>query len=167
MTNNDSLSSRDICRAPAVIIGHSERRKMGETDEDVNKKVLLALKAKLTPIVCIGETTRDEEGKYLGFIKEQIEKALAGVQKNSLNKIIIAYEPVWAIGASTAMEAPDIHEMTIYIKKTLIDLYKMKSVSVAILYGGAVDPANAQGILTDGEADGLLVGRQSLDSEAF
>jgi triosephosphate isomerase len=151
-----------------VIIGHSERRQLGESDETVNKKVLIALKSKITPIICIGETTRDEEGNYLALIKEQIEKALVGVSKNELSKIIIAYEPVWAIGATAAMAPRDVHEMTIYIKKMLTDLYKVKTrVSIPILYGGAVDPLNARALLADGEADGFLVGRQSLDPKNF
>jgi triosephosphate isomerase (TIM) len=150
------------------IIGHSERRKLGETNEMVNKKVLLALKYKLTPIICIGENTRDEEGKYLGLIKEQLEVALRGVSRNSLGNIIVAYEPVWAIGATVAMAAPEVHEMTIFIKKSVMDIYKTKTrLEMPILYGGAVDPTNAHGILTEGEASGLLIGRVSLDPQGF
>jgi triosephosphate isomerase len=151
-----------------VIIGHSERRKMGETDDMVNKKVLLALKAKITPIICIGETERDEEGNYLGLIKNQIEIALRDVTKNQLRSIVIAYEPVWAIGASQAMNAHDVHQMVLFIKKALLDMYKLKTMSsTPVLYGGSVDPTNAHGILTEGEADGLLVGRQSLEAASF
>lgn len=154
--------------AKFVIIGHSERRKLGETDEMVNKKVHQALSKRITPIICIGETTRDEEGKYLGFIKEQLLKGLAGVPSDDFTKIIVAYEPVWAIGASAAMNSHDVHQMTIFITKALIDLFRVKRQTVVpILYGGAVDPTNAFGILTDGNADGLLIGRQSLDPEAF
>jgi len=151
-----------------VIIGHSERRKLGETDEVINKKVLLALKMKMTPIVCIGEDSRDEDGHYLGVIRNQLEKALTGVKKTQLNSIIIAYEPVWAIGAEAAMNARDVHEMTIYIKKSLVDLFRMKKTpETPILYGGAVDPTNTKDILTLGDADGLLIGRQSLDPKNF
>jgi triosephosphate isomerase len=151
-----------------VILGHSERRKMGESDESVNKKVLLALKNKITPIICIGETTRDDDGAYLAVIKDQILHALEGVTRPQLNSIIIAYEPVWAIGATVAMNAHDVHQMMIFIKKVLLDQYKMKSFSATpVLYGGAVDPTNAHGILTEGEADGLLVGRQSLEAASF
>lgn len=151
-----------------VILGHSERRKLGESDELINKKILLSLKYKLTPIFCIGETVRDEDGAYLAFLKEQLVKGLVGVTKAELSKIIIAYEPVWAIGAATAMNARDVHETTILIKKTLSDLYKLKArASVPILYGGSVDITNAYGILTEGEADGLLIGRQSLEAKSF
>jgi triosephosphate isomerase len=156
--------------ASFAIIGHSERRKLGETDDIVNRKVSLALKANLKPIVCIGEETRDEEGKYFSHIKNQIEKALRGITRPQLTKVIIAYEPVWAIGADAAMSARDVHEMTIFIKKTLVDLYKMKGkdrVDVPILYGGSVDPKNSLEIMTHGDADGLLIGRQSLVPESF
>jgi triosephosphate isomerase len=153
--------------ATYVILGHSERRKRGETDELINKKVLQALEVKLTPIICIGEKVRDEDGKYLGFIKSQLDKALYRVPVSALNKIIIAYEPIWAIGATQAMNPHDIHGTTILIRRTLIDLFKTKQVKTPILYGGSVDPQNARGILTEGEADGLLIGRQSLDPKSF
>ncbi len=155
--------------AKYTIIGHSERRKLGETDEVVNKKVLQALKSKLIPIICIGEHVRDEEGHYLTALKEQLEKGLKGVSRANLENILIAYEPVWAIGAAAAMNARDVHETTIFIKKTLVDLYKMKNnrTHVPILYGGSVDPLNCLDILTHGDADGLLVGRQSLDAKGF
>jgi triosephosphate isomerase len=151
-----------------VIIGHSEQRKLGETDEVINKKVHIALRAGLIPIICLGEETRDEEGQYLNVIKFQLEHALIGVQRRSFGSIIIAYEPIWAIGAAEAMNSRDVHEMMIYIKKAFIDLYKIKSpISTPILYGGSVDALNAHGILHDGEADGLLIGRQSLSPESF
>lgn len=154
--------------ATYVIIGHSERRRMGETSMMVNKKVHLTVHNKMTPIMCIGEDTRDEEGKYLGHIKDQLKEGLAEVPEANLGKIIIAYEPVWAIGASAAMSAHEVHQMTIFITKSLMEIYKTKTrIKVPILYGGSVDPTNAFGILTEGEVDGLLVGRQSFDPEAF
>lgn len=151
-----------------VIVGHSERRKMGETDEAINKKVLLSLKAGLTPIVCVGETDRNDDGRHLLVVRGQIEKALSGAEKKRLESIIIAYEPVWAIGAASAMEARDVHEMSLFIKKVIVEMYKLKTISgLKVLYGGSVDPTNARGILTIGGADGLLVGRQSLDPKSF
>jgi triosephosphate isomerase len=151
-----------------IIIGHSERRKMGETDDEINKKVLLTLKSELVPIICVGETTRDEEGNYLNLIKDQVLQALKGVAKAQLSSLIIAYEPVWAIGSTTAMNAHDVHQMMIFIKKVLVDQYKTKTIgNTPVLYGGAVDPTNAHGILTEGEADGLLIGRQSLEAQSF
>jgi triosephosphate isomerase len=166
------VSAEMVAKSGATysIIGHSEQRKLGETDEIVNRKVFLALKNNLRPIICIGEEKRDEEGKYYAHIKEQLERAFSGIQKPQLTKIIIAYEPIWAIGADAAMDAREVHEMTIFIKKTMVDLYRMRGkdrIDVPILYGGAVDPKNAHGIMSAGEADGLLIGRQSLVPESF
>ncbi len=151
-----------------TVIGHSERRKMGETDDMVNKKVTIALKNKLIPIICIGETVRDEEGAYLGTIKNQIAKALAGVKKESLPRLVIAYEPVWAIGATSAMEPHDVHQMTIFIKKSLIEIYKTREMlPVPILYGGSVDQTNAENLIKEGEVDGFILGRPSLNPDVL
>lgn len=150
-----------------IIVGHSERRKMGEVDEIINKKVHAAMRAGVTPIICVGEVTRDDEGEYLQEVKKQLDKALMGVPKSDLDKLIIAYEPVFAVGAAQALDVHSIHVMNIFIKKSLVDIYRSKPISVRILYGGAVDPTNARGILTEGMADGFLIGRQSLDAKGF
>ncbi len=150
------------------IVGHSERRKLGETDEIVNKKVHQALQAGIIPIVCVGERVRDDEGNFLAEIKEQLQKSIAGVERRHLKSIIIAYEPVFAVGAAQALDPHAIHEMMILIKKILIETYKIKApIETPILYGGAVDTENTRSILSDGEADGLLIGRQSLDAQTF
>ncbi len=153
--------------AKYVILGHSESRKLGETDEVINKKIHLALAHEITPIICIGEAKRDEEGHYLGFIKQQLQQALRRVGPSQLSSLVIAYEPIFAIGAAEAMKPGDVHGMTIFIKRTIMELFKIKMVSLPILYGGAVDPTNAHAILTNGDADGLLIGRQSLDATSF
>ncbi|MBX4198179.1 triose-phosphate isomerase [Candidatus Parcubacteria bacterium] len=166
--------SADMARnagARFVIVGHSERRRMGETDAVVNKKILLALTSGLNPIICIGEENHDRDGHYLSVIKEQVHAALQNVALVDIPRIVIAYEPIWAVGADKAMNAHDVHVMTILIRKTIIDLYKLrkqpKQIHIPVLYGGSVDPTNTAGILTEGSADGLLVGRQSLDPKAF
>lgn len=154
--------------AQYVILGHSEARARGETDELVNTKIKIALEKELKPIVCIGEKQRDEEGVYLSEIKYQIEKALSGITKSSLSSVIFAYEPIFAVGGTKALDARGVHEMTIFIKKTIVDFYKLKTApEITILYGGAVDPLNTFSILNDGQADGLLIGRQSLDAKSF
>ncbi len=150
-----------------VILGHSERRKIGETDELINAKLHLALKTGLTPIICIGEEKRDEEGHYLTFIRQQIEKGLKRVIQEQLKNVVIAYEPVFAVGAAQAMNASDVHGMTIFIKKVLIEIFRTKNANVPVLYGGAVDPTNAYELLTVGDADGFLMGRQSLEAKGF
>ena len=152
-----------------VIIGHSERRAIGEADELVNKKVLAATKAGLTAVLCVGERERDVDGAYLKLISAQIKTALHGITKKDLKQIVIAYEPIWAIGkhALRASSTDDALEVTILIKKTLADLYGKDGASVAILYGGSVDAKNAWEFLLKSQVNGLLVGRASLDSKVF
>ncbi len=152
-----------------VILGHSERRALGEDDELVNQKVLTALKTGLTIILCVGESVRDADGKYLSHISEQIKTALKGVQKKNLLGIVIAYEPIWAIGKHALRVAShdDALEVSILIKRTLADLYGKEGGVVAILYGGSVDAKNAGEFLLKSHIDGLLVGRASLDPKVF
>jgi len=152
------------------IIGHSERRTLGESDNDINKKITLSLKEGLRVVVCIGEKERDVEGEYLAFIKEQLKSALQGVEKKELERVTIAYEPVWAIGKSDteAMKGKDVHEMAIFIRKALSDLYSPEDVlNMRILYGGSVSSLNTADIVGEGHVDGLLVGRQSLFAPGF
>jgi len=164
------ISSKMLKGEGYVILGHSERRELGETDEMVAKKISSAIKAGLCPILCVGEKERDTHGEYLHFLRAQIKNSLGKLPKKLLNKIIIAYEPVWAIGKGDeeAMKPADIHETTLFIKKVLADIYDQKvAVSVPILYGGSVSYNNAKDIITDGEVQGLLVGRESLNPKKF
>ncbi|HAT68197.1 MAG: triose-phosphate isomerase [Candidatus Yonathbacteria bacterium RIFOXYC2_FULL_47_9] len=152
-----------------VILGHSERRALGETDELVNKKVVAAVKAGLTVVLCVGETERDPDGEYLKHIAMQVKIALKGVTKKDLAHIVIAYEPIWAIGkhALRAASTDDALEVAILIKKTLMELYSKEGGIIPILYGGSVDAKNAWEFLTKSHVDGLLVGRASLDPKIF
>lgn len=153
-----------------VIIGHSERRMIGDTNDIVNKKILITLKSKINPIFCVGENVRDANGFYLSFIKEQIEEGLKGVIKSQIKNIIIAYEPVWAIGENAKREATpsEFLEIKIFIKKIISDLYDIKTVSgLRIIYGGSVHPMNASIFIKEGGALGLLVGRDSLSPNKF
>ncbi len=169
-TGEVSPSILKNCGVAHIIIGHSERRAKGETNEIVNKKVLKVIGEKMTVVLCIGEKERDHAGEYLNFLKAQIKESLNGISKKELNNIIIAYEPVWAIGKSDK-EAPqpaDIYEMTIYIRKVLSDMFGSDVASmVPVLYGGSVTSKISLGILKDGKVDGLLIGRQSLDPQDF
>lgn len=152
------------------IVGHSESRLAGDTNERVHEQVLRLLDKKIIPIVCVGEQKRDSQGWYLGTVKEQIETALATVPKAALKNIIIAYEPVWAIGNKAERTATPIEcqEMVIYIRKILRDRYDEKFSNVpVILYGGSVDEKNAKSFITEGKAQGLLVGRVSLELKRF
>lgn len=161
------LMLRDL-KADYVIIGHSERRAKGETDEIISKKIQKVLELNIKAVLCIGENQRDQNGLYLDFIKDQIKNSLNKVQKKNIDKLIIAYEPLWAIGAKEAMLSADIHEMTLFIKKVLSDLYgHSEAISTPVLYGGAVNFRNAQDIIVQGGVDGLLVGRESVNPPGF
>ncbi|KKU25885.1 MAG: Triosephosphate isomerase [Candidatus Magasanikbacteria bacterium GW2011_GWA2_46_17] len=156
--------------ASFAIVGHSERRAQGETDEVVSKKVFSAARSGLRVILCVGERERNSGGAYFEFLKNQIRASLAGARSSDLKKILIAYEPVWAIGRSfkEAMKPADVYEITLFIKKVLTDLFsKDAALSVPILYGGSVNFENAGPIIKEGNVDGLLVGRESLDPENF
>ena len=135
----------------------------------MNRKIHAAIKAGLTVVLCVGERTRDADGEYLKYIGEQILFALKGVSKKDLANVVIAYEPIWAIGkhAVRAASPDDALEVTILIRKTLADLYGQGSFSIPVLYGGSVDAQNAGEFLTKSQVQGLLVGRASLDAKAF
>ncbi|MEK7170436.1 MAG: triose-phosphate isomerase, partial [Patescibacteria group bacterium] len=153
-----------------VIVGHSERRALGETDERVAQKAKAALAEGLAPIVCIGEKERDEDGKYFGILKNQIKSSLAGLRRADFRECVIAYEPLWAIGKSAreAMTPRDIRETSIFIRKVLADMYDATTAEQpALLYGGSAEASNTAAILSEGGVAGLLVGHASLDAAEF
>lgn len=154
-----------------VILGHSERRALGETNEFINKKIKSALVFGLVPILCVGEKERDLEHGYFEIVKNQISECLKGISKDSLSKIIIAYEPVWSISTTENRRdatSGDAREMAVFIRKILSDL---SSPDVAhktrVIYGGSVNDRDAEDFLASGGVDGLLVGKASLDAEKF
>lgn len=152
------------------LVGHSERRMLGETNEDVAKKVQAILKQGLIPIVCIGEKDRDSGHKYLQFIEQEIKSACSLVSKNLISKIVFAYEPIWSIGKNALRQATaeEAREMGIFIHKVISDLSSPSvSKSIKILYGGSVDEKNANQFISDGGMEGLLVGRASLNANQF
>lgn len=151
-----------------VILGHSEIRKKGEGNDIILLKTQKVLSKKITPIICVGETQRDDQGFYLSEIKDQVDTLINGLAKNAFKKIILAYEPVWAIGKNAIREATPLEcrEMVIYIKKLINDAYGEKySKDIKIVYGGSVNENNANLFIQDGGVDGLLLGRVSLDSK--
>ncbi|MFA6301021.1 MAG: triose-phosphate isomerase [Candidatus Paceibacterota bacterium] len=157
-------------RARYVILGHSERREMGEGNADINQKIKASLSAGLRPILCVGENLRDENHGYFNSVKIQLEECLAGVSKNSTSKIIIAYEPVWAISTTPNRKdatADDSREMSIFIRKVLSDKFGKDSSHIKILYGGSVNEKDASEFLENGGVDGLLVGKASLSVKKF
>lgn len=152
------------------LVGHSERRALGESDEIVNKKVRAATKAGLRAVLCVGENARDKSGAYLSVLEAQITKAFSKVLPQSVPSIVIAYEPVWAIGkdAERALSAREVQESVLYIRKVLSGLYgKKQAFSTQVLYGGSVDEVNTRALFYEGAVSGLLVGRASRDPEQF
>lgn len=151
-----------------VIIGHSERRQyFGETDETVNKRTLTALNAELTPIVCVGETLEEREtGKTEAVLHRQLEEGLKGVE--DLTKLVIAYEPVWAIGTGKTATAAQANETIGYIRKTLGELFCEKcAAKVRIQYGGSMNAGNCKELMAQEEIDGGLIGGASLKAPDF
>lgn len=151
-----------------VIIGHSERRQyFGETDETVNKRTLTALTAGLTPIVCVGETLEEREtGKTENVLHRQLEKGLKGVE--DITKLVVAYEPVWAIGTGKTATAAQANETIGYIRKTLGELFCEKcAAKVRIQYGGSMNAGNCKELMAQEEIDGGLIGGASLKAPDF
>lgn len=162
-TGEISLAQTKDAKASHVIIGHAERRTMGESNEDTQKKVAAALKADITPILCVGEKSRSGSGEHFVHVSEQLKVGLALVPKGVLKKMLIAYEPVWAIGATKPMTPRDMHEMAIFIRKTIVGAHGETGMNIRILYGGSIDETNAADMRRNGDIEGLLVGRASSD----
>lgn len=153
-----------------VIIGHSERRQyFAETDETVNKKIKSALAVGLKPIVCVGETLEQREsGVTEQIITSQVEKALEDVKSEDLDKIIIAYEPIWAIGTGKTATKEDANTTIMQIRKKLAEMYGQNEANgVIIQYGGSVKSSNAKELFEMSDIDGGLVGGASLKAEEF
>jgi len=153
-----------------VIIGHSERRAyFGETNETVNKKIKAALAHNLTPIVCVGEVLEQREnGKTFDVVKDHVFRALEGILEADAKKIIIAYEPVWAIGTGKTATPEQAQEVHAFIRGLLKELYNEEVASaIRIQYGGSVKPDNAKDLLAKEDIDGALVGGASLKIDSF
>jgi triosephosphate isomerase len=153
-----------------VIIGHSERRTyFAETDDTVNKKVKAALAGELIPIVCVGEVLEEHEsGKTKEVVQGQVKAAVEGLSSEEMKKVIIAYEPVWAIGSGKASTAEGAEEVCRFIRKTLADQFDDQvSGQVRIQYGGSVKPENIRSFIEQPNIDGALVGGASLDPNSY
>jgi triosephosphate isomerase len=156
------------CRA--VLVGHSERRReFGESDAQANRKLLAALAHGLTPILCVGETEAERrQGLTYQVVEGQLRAGLAGLDARAVDRCVIAYEPVWAIGTgvnATSAQAAEVHG---YLRGLLSELAaKEIAQAIRILYGGSVNPENAESLLRDAEIDGALVGGASLQAQSF
>ncbi len=153
-----------------VIIGHSERRHIfGETDEAVNKKTRAALAAQLTPVLCVGETESERDaGKTFSILDKQVQKGLNNVNLDAASPLIVAYEPVWAIGTGRTATADQAEEAHAHIRRLLAQqLGRNMADTVRILYGGSVKPENIAELMGRDDIDGALVGGASLDADTF
>lgn len=153
-----------------VTIGHSERRQyFGETNETVNKRIKAALAHELTPIMCIGESLEErEKGNTMDKVETQINSGLEGLGKDEIRQIVIAYEPIWAIGTGVTATTSQAEEVHSFIRKKLTEKYGNEIASYAIiLYGGSVKPANTYSMLKENNINGALVGGASLEADSF
>jgi triosephosphate isomerase len=156
--------------ATHVILGHSERRAyFAETDEFINLKVLAALKNQLRPILCVGETLAEREGgATLKVVQTQLEAGLQGVNKDQAASVVIAYEPVWAIGTGKVATTDQAQEVHAFIRGLLAKLFtEAVAKKIRILYGGSMKPANAPELLAQKDIDGGLIGGASLEARSF
>lgn len=169
-TGEISASMLSDASVQYVIVGHSERRALGDTDDKVNKKAHRAMKDGFKIIICVGEKERDAHARYFLFLEQQLKQSLAKVTRAMLKKVIIAYEPLWAIGKDAVRPATphEFFEILIFIRKILSDMFgKKEAFAVPILYGGSVDHRNAKEFLNVDGSAGLLVGRASLEPKLF
>jgi triosephosphate isomerase len=153
-----------------VILGHSERRQLlGETDEFIFTKVKAALEGGLTPIVCVGEVLEDREaGRTQEVVKKQFEGSLSGLSAEEITRVVIAYEPVWAIGTGKVATPAQAEEVHLDLRKLLTERYNAQvAEQVRIQYGGSVKPGNAAELLSQPNIDGALVGGASLVADDF
>jgi triosephosphate isomerase len=153
-----------------VIIGHSERRQyFGETNEAVNKKIQAAIKSGLIPIVCIGETeTERDEEKTFSVLDKQIEKGLEGLSLDEHSSLVLAYEPVWAIGTGKTATPDQVQEVHCYLRDLVEKRFgNMLAKAIRILYGGSVKPDNVSELMSLPDVDGALVGGASLQPDSF
>jgi len=167
-TGEVSLPMLKSVGVSSVIVGHSERRAAGESDEEIYKDMQAIFKSSLTAIVCVGEQVRDQHGNYFGIVEAQLRSALRSIPKTKLKQLVIAYEPVWAIGTGKHATAEDVHEMKLFIQKIIADVFGRSAIAkVRVLYGGSVKSKNAEELLTVGVVDGFLIGGASLNAKEF
>jgi len=162
----DMLSALSVS---LVIVGHSERREIfGETDEIVNRKVKAVLAAGMTPILCCGETEQErEDGVTEDKIGRQVRAGLAGLTAEQIAGLVVAYEPIWAIGTGRTASDDDAGAMATFVRATIANVVGDAAESTRILYGGSMNPGNVAGLMAKQDIDGGLVGGASLDPDTF
>lgn len=151
-----------------VLVGHSERRAAGEDNERVAAKLRAAVRAGVQPVLCVGEEERNDRGDHFAVVAAQLTSALQVLPKTKQHLLLVAYEPVWAIGTGRAASAEEISEMHLFVRKILSDsLGRSKGGQVPILYGGSVDPRSVNAVLGAHPLDGVLVGGASVQPQKF
>src|SRR3989344_3463724 len=152
-----------------VILGHSEKRALGETNIQINKKVKAVLENGMTAVLCVGELEKNRDIAFPAIIQEELSEGLKNIKKNFLKNLIIVYEPVWAISTHGKADSPkNVFEMSVLIRRELLKMFGKKiAFSIPILYGGSVDEKNAADFVNHGRVNGLLVGAASLNSKRF
>ncbi|EXJ22668.1 Triosephosphate isomerase [Alkalibacterium sp. AK22] len=156
--------------AAYVIIGHSERRELfHETDEEINKKAHAVIKHNMVPIICVGETLEQKEaGQTNTLVADQVKAALAGLSGDQVKDVVIAYEPIWAIGTGKTATAEDANDTISVVRQTVASIYSQDVAdAVRIQYGGSVKPANIKELMAQPDIDGALVGGASLEADSF
>lgn len=168
-TGEVSLPMLEEIGCGMVIIGHSERRQyFGETDVTVNRRIHAVMNSKLQPIVCIGETLDEREsGRHYDTIAQQLAAGLDGLTRQTLLRIILAYEPVWAIGTGRTASPEIAQEMHVFIRNRLSETFGEEAQKVRILYGGSVKPGNIASLMQQPDVDGALVGGACLEAGSF
>lgn len=162
-----SLMLKDI-GCTYVILGHSERRALGESDEQISKRLRFVYDAGLTPILCVGEPESDHEaGNAIEYVEQQLKEDLSGIDLSRKETIIIAYEPIWAIGTGNPDSLGDVVEMHAMIRNKVMQTLNVSEDQVKVIYGGSVDEENAYTFLREQEIDGILVGGASLKLKQF
>lgn len=166
-TGDVSLAQMQDSGASYVLIGHGERRKLGESNDDIRQKINGALNLKLTPILCVGERERVKEADHFHVVREQLRVGLGDVLPAKLKQIIVMYEPLWAVGSGNPVAPREMHEMSIFIKKMLVEQFGEGGLAMRILYGGSVDNTNARPMLDEAGVQGFVVGGASINYYKF
>lgn len=168
-TGEISTSMLKDLKMEYVIVGHSERRQYFlETNEVINQKVQKVLSSKMTPILCVGETLEEREsGKMNNVIATQIKEGLANLSFEQAKGVVVAYEPIWAIGTGKTATSDQANEMAMFIRNQLRELFQDVAGDISILYGGSVKPDNIKEIMAQSDIDGALVGGAALKVDSF
>ena len=169
-TGANTLDNIIEAGANFIIVGHSETRQMSDSDDLINLKIKKSLSKNLMTILCVGEKSREvgDGFDYSEFIKTQIRKDLHNINKENIDKLVIAYEPLWAVGAAISATSEEAQEAIIIIRRTLVDIFGIDSAKkIKVIYGGSVDECNAKRFVDEATADGVLVGRACMDAEKW